>query len=66
MILDEREKYTLWRRKHKVKLQEVAAKIGCCVSLLSKFENNKANLSEYNKNAYDNFIRNFMEGKFEE
>lgn len=54
--------YKFWRIRNKVKLKRIADYIGCSTSLLSLYENDKANMEHFKKQKYDNFIREY-EGK---
>ena len=55
----EREKYTLWRKRHGVRLNEVSAYIGCTVALLSMYETGEANISPSTKKYYIEFIEQY-------
>lgn len=55
--LTEREKYILMRKRKKISLNELAQKIGCSISLLSKYENGKINIDQSKERKYKQIIR---------
>lgn len=61
--IKEREKYTLWRRRNRVRLIDVAHYCGVSVPLLSMWENGKENISPKTLEKYNEFIKEFEEGK---
>lgn len=54
-----REQYTIFRRRNKVRLIDVAEYIGCSISLLSKWERELVNISDDKVNLYNKFIKTF-------
>lgn len=59
----EREKYTLWRRRNRVRLVDIAQYCGVSIPLISMWENGKQNISADILAKYDEYIRKFEEGK---
>ncbi|MCY6372760.1 helix-turn-helix domain-containing protein [Clostridium ganghwense] len=57
--LNERESYTLWRRKNKVTLSEISEYVGCTASLLSQWERGLCEISEEKIRKYNEFIKAF-------
>ena len=45
MILTEKEKYIILRKRKKIRIVNIAKEIGCCHSLISKYENGVADMS---------------------
>lgn len=56
-----REQYTIFRRRNKVRLIDVAEYIGCSVSLLSKWERELVNISDEKVDLYNKFIETFRQ-----
>lgn len=54
-----REQYTIFRRRNKVRLMDVAGYIGCSISLLSKWERELINISDEKASLYNEFIETF-------
>ena len=57
------EEYTLWRRRNRVRLVDVAEFAKCSYSLLSLWENGKANISDEKLQKYDEYIQLFEQRK---
>ena len=57
--LNDREQYTFFRRKHKIKLLDVAKYIGCSIPLLSLWERNLANMDIKKIKMYKLFVENY-------
>lgn len=55
----ERFEYMIWRKKHNIKLQDIAEYIGCTGALICMFERNKANISDEKVSKYNEFIRDY-------
>jgi len=58
--LNDRDYYTLMRRRCNLKLKTVADYIGCSVSMLSKYERGIANLQPQKVSLYVKFIQNYI------
>lgn len=54
--VNQREFYSIWRKRNKVKLEEVANYIGCSLSLISKWELGHCNMSKKKLDKYNQFI----------
>lgn len=61
--LKDREQYQIWRKRHRVRLIDVAKYCGCCASTISQWENNQTNMSDELIDYYDEFIEKFEKGK---
>ena len=61
--IKEREKYTLWRRRNRVRLCDVAHYCGVSIPLISMWENGKQNISTKVLKKYDQYIAEFENGK---
>ena len=45
MILTEKEKYIMLRKRKKIRIVNIAKEMDCCHSLISKYENGTADMS---------------------
>jgi len=45
MILTDKEKYIVWRKRKKITIVNIAKEIGCSHSLISKYETGVADMS---------------------
>ncbi len=61
--LQEREQYQIWRKRNRVRLIDISQYCGCSESLLSRWENGKTNIDDYILSNYNEYIRQFEEGK---
>jgi transcriptional regulator with XRE-family HTH domain len=59
----EREKYTLWRRRNRVRLCDVAQYCKVSIPLLSMWENGKTEISNKVLSKYNEYIEQFEKGK---
>lgn len=59
------EQYTMFRRRNKVKLKDVANYIGCSISLLSRWEREEFNMSKDKVILYQKFIKEFNKSRKE-
>lgn len=57
--LEGRERYMVWRKRHRVRLVDIAKYCGCFISAISQWENNQINLSDQLLAKYNEFIREF-------
>lgn len=55
--MDDREEYLLMRRRKKIRLNTLAAYIGCSQSLLSRYELYQCNMSEDKIQKYKKYIK---------
>ena len=66
MLIDKvrrHEEYALWRKRNRVRLVDIAQFVKCSYSLLSLWENGKANIDTEKLQRYNEFIRLFEERK---
>ncbi len=61
--LKDREQYQIWRKRHRIRLIDVAQYCGCCVSTISQWENSQINISNELLSSYNEFIEKFEKGK---
>jgi transcriptional regulator with XRE-family HTH domain len=61
--LKKREEYTLWRRRNRVRLIDVAEYCGVSISLISLWENGKQGISPETLKNYDEYIAEFEKGR---
>ena len=54
-----KEEYYMMRRKKKIRLHEMTNYVGCTVSMLSKYETDKAIMSDFKIEKYKEFIANY-------
>ncbi|MGE7219643.1 helix-turn-helix domain-containing protein [Priestia koreensis] len=54
--MTDREHYLLKRRKLKIRMNELAAYVGCSQSLISKFETGKCEMSDDKIRRYRDYI----------
>ena len=57
--LKKREEYTLWRRRNRVRLIDVAEYCGVSISLISLWENGKQGISPETLKNYDKYVAEF-------
>ena len=60
--LREHEKYQVWRKRHRIRLLDVANYCGCSVAALSLFENGELRVSDELLAYYDEFVEKFQKG----
>ena len=56
MVLDDRDIYLIRRRKARIKLVDIAEYIRCDLSLISKFERHKADMTPKKEARYKEYI----------
>ncbi|MGD8191513.1 XRE family transcriptional regulator [Brevibacillus ginsengisoli] len=56
MEINQRELYTIKRRKKKIKLSEIASHLRCSVSLISEWERGNCNMSNDKARKYKEYI----------
>lgn len=56
-----RQNYQMLRKMKKIKLKDVASKVGVSVAMLSMYENEVVNLHKDKENVYRSFIISFSE-----
>lgn len=56
MFLTERQKHQIIRKQKRIKLKDIAIKVGVTISMLSMYENNKVNLSKEKEALYCSLI----------
>ena len=61
--LNEREKYSVWRKRNRVRLLDIAEYCGCSIPLISMWENGKQNIANKILLKYDEYITLFNERK---
>ena len=61
--IKEREEYTLWRRRNRVRLVDIAEYCDCTIPLISMWENGKRNIPDKILAKYDEYISEFEKGK---
>ena len=54
--LSEKEQYIMKRKRKKLRLVDIARQIGCCHSLLSKYENDVSLMSDKKIKQYQEII----------
>lgn len=57
--LREREQYSIWRRRNRVRLVDISRYCGCSISTISQWENSQINVNDKIIQAYDEFIKLF-------
>ena len=58
-----REGYQVWRKRHRIRLIDVAKYCNCSISLISQWENNLINISDKHVANYNKFIQELEDGK---
>lgn len=61
--IKEREEYTLWRRRNRVRLVDIAEYCGVSIPLISMWENGKVGISQETLKKYDEYIAEFEKGR---
>lgn len=61
--IEQREEFTLWRRRNRVRLVDIAKYCKCTIPLISMWENGKANISEEIFKKYNEYVELFNTGK---
>ena len=59
MLLTDKEKYIVWRKRKKITIVNIAKEIGCSHSLISKYENGTADMSNEKLMKYRKIILNY-------
>lgn len=54
--MDDKDSYVIKRRKKRIRLVQIANAIGCSPSMLSKYENNNAEMSDKKIAKYRGYI----------
>jgi DNA-binding transcriptional regulator YiaG len=57
--LTEREEYTIWRKRNKVKLVDVANYLGISESAISRWERYERHFKDNKQELYNKFIEQF-------
>jgi len=63
LVTQGREPYQLWRKRHRIRLIDIAKYCGCSISLISQWENNLINISDKHVENYNKFIQEFEDRK---
>ena len=63
MMFQKREDYKIWRKKHNIRLWDVAQYINLSESSISRWENNMRDLPDCKVELYDIFIQEHEKGK---
>lgn len=61
--LKEREKYIIWRKRHRVRLIDIARYCGCSIASISRWENGLVIMSDEIVSKYNDYINKYEEGK---
>lgn len=61
--IKEREKYTIWRRRNRVRIVDIAQYCDVSSSYISMWENGKRPITPETLAKYDEYISNFEKGK---
>lgn len=61
IVLTEKEKFMLWRRRNNVKLKDIAKYIGCTEALLSMCETGKANITQSMRQHLIDFMNQYKD-----
>ena len=61
--LKKREEYTLWRRRNRVRLVDIAEYCGISISYISMWENGKRYIEPSIIKKYDEYITEFEKGR---
>lgn len=59
MMFEKREDYKIWRKKHNIRLWDVAKYINLSESSISRWENNMRDIPDWKIELYDKFIREY-------
>ncbi len=62
-FIKEREEYTLWRKRNRVRLSDVAKYSNCSISTISRWENGIINISNELLEKYNEYIEKFNTGE---
>ena len=63
MMFQKREDYKIWRKKHNIRLWDVAQYINLSESSISRWENNMRDIPDWKVELYDKFIQEHEKGK---
>lgn len=61
--IKEREQYTIWRRRNRIRLSDVANYCQCSISYISMWENGIININDEILTKYNHFINNYESRK---
>jgi predicted transcriptional regulator len=63
MMFEKRQDYKVWRKKHNIRLWDVAKYINLSESSISRWENNMRDIPIWKIELYDRFIQEYEMGK---